>query len=101
MIRVSGVTKYGNHYTTKKQQQVMHHLVIQHSHKEHCAQNSISITICLNIQIKATKTYKLKAIFFPQMDITVFHKNQLMEVTKSIAKNEITDIPRHQRLTKI
>ena len=40
--------------------------------------------------------------FLSQMrDITVFYKNQLMEVTKSIARNQILDIPRHQRSTNM
>ena len=34
-------------------------------------------------------------------DITAFYKNQLIEVTKSITKNQITDIPRHQRSTNM
>ena len=34
-------------------------------------------------------------------DITVFYKNQLMEVTKSITKTQITYIPRHQRSTNM
>ena len=32
-------------------------------------------------------------------DITAFYKNQLMGVRKSITKNQITDIPRHQSST--
>ena len=40
--------------------------------------------------------------FLSQMkDITAYYKNQLMEVTKSITNNQITDIPRHQRSTNM
>ena len=40
--------------------------------------------------------------FLSQMkDITAYNKNQLMEVTKSITNNQITDFPRHQRSTNM
>ena len=101
MITVSGGTKYRNHYTKKKQrQQVMYHLLIQNNYKKHTTQNSILITLCLKVHMKANKIYKLKTIFLSQMeDITAFYKNQLMEVTQSIAKNQIKDIPRRQSST--
>ena len=40
--------------------------------------------------------------FISQMkDITAFNKNQLMEVAKSTAKNQITDIPKPQSSNNI
>ena len=63
MISVSGVTEYRNHYTEKKQQQVLHHLLIQNTQKKHLTQVWMLITVCLKVSMKATKIYKLKIIF--------------------------------------
>ena len=49
---------------------------------------------------KSNQNMQVENHFLSQMkDITAFYKNQLMEVAKSITKNQITDIARHQCLT--
>ena len=67
------------------------------------SQNTLHSKLCVSNNLprslnESNQNIQPEKYFLSQMkDIAAFYKNRLMEVKKSTTKNQITDIPRHQR----